>query len=80
MPGDCVVFIYHQSIPNQWHFFNCMVPAKRLCLPSFSVWRRTAFVMHRCRSETTGVTCVLVGGKANGKGFFISRDTVKRVG
>jgi len=36
--------------------------------------------MHRCRSETTGVTCVLVGGKANGKGFFISRDTVKRVG
>ena len=34
----------------------------------------------RCRSETTGVTCVLVGGKANGKGFFISRDTVKRVG
>jgi hypothetical protein len=34
----------------------------------------------RCRSETTGVTCVVKGGKGKGKGFFISRDVVRRVG
>jgi hypothetical protein len=34
----------------------------------------------RCRSETTGVTCVVAGGKGKGKGFFISRDVVRRVG
>jgi hypothetical protein len=33
----------------------------------------------RCRSETTGVTCVLVGGKNSGQGFFISRDVVKSI-
>ena len=28
MPDDCVVFIYHQSIPIRWHLFNYIVPAK----------------------------------------------------
>jgi len=25
---DCVVFIYHQSVPDRWPFFNCIVTAK----------------------------------------------------
>jgi hypothetical protein len=28
VPDDCVVFIYHQSIPNRWLIFNYIVPAK----------------------------------------------------
>ena len=28
MPDDCVVFIYHQSIPNRWLLFNYMDSVK----------------------------------------------------
>ena len=28
MPDDCVDFIYHQSVPDRWRFFNYIVPAK----------------------------------------------------
>jgi type II secretory pathway component GspD/PulD (secretin) len=27
VPDDCVAFIYHQSLPNRWPLFNCIVPA-----------------------------------------------------
>lgn len=28
LPDRCVVFFYHQSLPNRWRLFNCIVPAK----------------------------------------------------
>jgi hypothetical protein len=25
VPDDCVVFIYHQSVPNRWHFSTALL-------------------------------------------------------
>jgi hypothetical protein len=48
-------------------------------VPVLAYGQRDEYSFYRCASRTTGVTCTVIRGAAKGKGFFISKQSVRRV-
>ena len=78
MPNDCVVFNHHQSVPNRWLIFNCIVTDKGLHMSREIGWILGEIAEDEVKAGRPMLSAVAVSVKGKpGPGFF---DLARQLG